>query len=460
MRSSVFTNRHFSLLALLAIFVGWGAEESLAVDEARPNVVLIYTDDQGSIDTNVYGADDLITPHTDALARRGVRFTQMYAPAPICSASRAGLLTGRFPARAGVPGNVSPTNRKTDMPSEQVTIAEMMRDAGYATGHVGKWHLGHGPTTTPLGQGFDQSFGHMGGCIDNYSHFFYWNGPNRHDLWRDGQEVWADGQFFPDLMVDECQKFIAANREQPFFLYWAINVPHYPLQGTDKWRERYRHLDSPRNMYAAFVSTMDECVGKVLKQLDELGLTENTLVIFQSDHGHSTEERTFGGGGNAGPYRGAKQCLFEGGLRVPSIVALPGVIPENEVRDQMAVACDWLPTIAAICKIAPPKRKLDGQNILPVIQSSMATSPHELWHWQFSASWAVRRGDWKLIANPHDTSNKAPLGKDDKFFLANLVEDIGEMQNVAKENPQVVEELKQLHAEYVADVSGDEAEGK
>ncbi len=454
MRSSLLSNRLLSLLLLFSLSIAWSAGVSLAADAVRPNVVLIYTDDQGSIDTNVYGADDLITPHTDALARRGVRFTQMYAPAPICSASRAGLITGCFPARAGVPGNVSPTDRRTDMPNEQVTIAEMMRDAGYATGHVGKWHLGHGPTTTPLGQGFDQSFGHMGGCIDNYSHFFYWNGPNRHDLWRDGKEIWADGQFFPDLMVDECQKFIAANRERPFFLYWAINVPHYPLQGTDKWREKYQHLESPRDMYAAFVSTMDECVGKVLTQLDELGLTDNTLVIFQSDHGHSTEVRTFGGGGNAGPYRGAKQCLFEGGLRVPSIVALPGVIPENEVRDQMVVACDWLPTIAAICDVSPPQRKLDGQDILPVIQSSTATSPHSLWHWQFNTSWAVRRGDWKLIANPRDTSNKAPLGKDDKFFLSNLAKDIGEMRNVAKENPRIVKELKQLHAEYVADVSG------
>lgn len=316
MRSFLLSNR-LSLLLFFALCIAWSARVSLAADVVRPNVVLIYTDDQGSIDTNVYGADDLITPHTDALARRGVRFTQMYAPAPICSASRAGLITGCFPARAGVPGNVSPTDRKTDMPNEQVTIAEMMRDAGYATGHVGKWHLGHGPTTTPLGQGFDQSFGHMGGCIDNYSHFFYWNGPNRHDLWRDGKEIWADGQFFPDLMVEECQKFIAANQERPFFLYWAINVPHYPLQGTDKWREKYQHLEFPRDMYAAFVSTMDECVGKVLTQLDELGLTDNTLVIFQSDHGHSTEERTFGGGGNAGPYRGAKQCLFEGGAARP-----------------------------------------------------------------------------------------------------------------------------------------------
>src|SRR5690606_31500601 len=189
---------------------------------------------------------------------------------------------------------------------------EMLQAAGYATAHVGKWHLGYTPETMPLGQGFDASFGHMGGCIDNYSHFFYWEGPNRHDLWRNGEEFWHDGEFFPDLMAAECIEFLQQERDRPFFLYWAINVPHYPMQGTDRWRKHYAHLEAPRRMYAEFVSTMDERVGQVLDVLEQQGLAENTLVIFQSDHGHSTEERAFFGGGNAGPYRGAKGCLFEG----------------------------------------------------------------------------------------------------------------------------------------------------
>ena len=201
----------------------------------------------------------------DALAKRGVRFTQFYAAAPVCSRSRAGLMTGRVPQRAGVPGNVSSAHGHAGMPTEEVTIAEMMKSAGYATGHVGKWHLGYTKETMPNGQGFDQSFGHMGGCIDNYSHFFYWNGPNRHDLWQNGKEVWRDGEFFPDLMVQECNRFLEANREKPFFLYWAINVPHYPLQGTEAWRKRYETLPDPRRKYAAFVSTLDEKVGEVLR---------------------------------------------------------------------------------------------------------------------------------------------------------------------------------------------------
>ena len=268
--------------------------------ERRPNVVLIFADDQGTVDLNCYGAKDLITPHLDGLAKRGIRFTQFYAAAPVCSPSRAGLLTGRYPQRAGVPGNVSSQKGNDGMPASQITIAEMMKRAGYVTGHVGKWHLGYTPKTMPNGQGFDESFGHMGGCIDNYSHFFYWNGPNRHDLWRNGKEVWADGKFFPDLMVQDCSRFITKHKDKPFFLYWAINVPHYPLQGTDKWRKKYTNLKDPRRKYAAFVSTMDEKIGEVLATLDRLKLRDDTIIIYQSDHGHSTEVRTFGGGRKRG----------------------------------------------------------------------------------------------------------------------------------------------------------------
>jgi len=425
----------------------------------RPNVIVIYTDDQGSVDAGCYGADDLITPNMDRLAATGVRFTQMYAPSAICSASRAGLNTGRFPVRAGVPGNVSSEKGQPGMPTEEVTLAEMMHAAGYATGHVGKWHLGYTPETMPNGQGFDESYGHMGGCIDNYSHFFYWNGPNRHDLWRNGTEIWEEGQYFGDSMVRECHRFLEANRERPFFLYWAINFPHYPLQGTEKWRAKYEHLPSPRNMYAAFVSTADERIGQVVDKVEALGLRENTLILFQSDHGHSTEERTFFGGGSAGPYRGAKGCLFEGGIRVPSIVSMPGTLPEGAVRDQLVTGCDWMPTIAELCGVSVPKRKLDGRSIMPVIKSSEAASPHESFYWHLGGGrepeWVVREGDWKLHGNPRDNSHKAPLGDDDKLFLANLAEDLSEMRNVAPQHPKVVERLLELRATYLADIKAD-----
>jgi len=435
---------------------GFASPPAWAEPARKPNVLLIYTDDQGTVDANCYGSEDLVTPHTDALARVGVRFTQMYAPSAICSASRAGLMTGRFPARAGVPGNVSSTKGQAGMSPDEVTIAEMLKAAGYVTGHVGKWHLGYTPETMPNGQGYDDSFGHMGGCIDNYSHFFYWAGPNRHDLWRNGEEIWEDGRFFLDLMAEECQKFMEKNKDRPFFLYWANNVPHYPLQGTEKWRATYKDLDSPRRMYAAFVSTMDERIGQVIGKLDELGLRDKTLVIFQSDHGHSTEERTFGGGGSAGPYRGAKACLFEGGLRVPSIVSLPGTIPEGEVRGQMATGCDWLPTIAEFCGAKLPDVKLDGKSLVSVILSPKAASPHETFYWQLGrgpkAQWVVREGDWKLLGNPRDTSDKASLTARDRRFLANLEQDATEVKNLAQEHPEVVERLEDLQKQYADDI--------
>ena len=421
-----------------------------------PNVIIIYTDDQGTLDAGCYGAKDLQTPHIDALAKRGVRFTQMYAPSAICSASRAGLLTGRIPPRAGVPGNVSSKEGVAGMPQEEVTIADMMQAAGYATGHIGKWHLGYTPETMPNGQGFDYSFGHMGGCIDNYSHFFYWVGPNRHDLWRNGKHIWADGDFFPDLMAEECEGFLERHRDRPFFIYWANNVPHYPLQGTAKWREVYKDLSHPRDKYNAFVSTLDERIGRVVGKIDELGLREKTMIIFQSDHGHSTEERTFGSGGYCGSYRGAKACLFEGGLRIPSIVSMPGTIPEGETREQMVHGCDWLPTIADFCGAALPSAKLDGKSLKDVILKD-GPSPHEVLYWRLGggkkAQWVVREGEWKLLGNPRDNSHKAELTKDDKLFLVNLDEDITEMTNVAKDHPEVVKRLSAVHDAYEVELA-------
>ena len=431
---------------------------SPAVFARQPNVILIYTDDQGTIDANCYGAEDLITPHIDALAERGVRFTQFYSAAPVCSPSRAAVLTGRYPQRAGLANNAGSGKGAEGMPASQVTIAEMLKAGGYATGHVGKWHLGYIPETMPNGQGFDYSFGHMGGCIDNYSHFFYWAGPNRHDLWRNGTEIWQDGKFFPDLMVQEATSFIQTHKDRPFFLYWPINTPHYPLQGTDEWRQRYADLPEPRRQYAAFVSTTDEKIGQLLSAVEELGLTNDTIVIFQSDHGHSMEERTFGGGGSAGIYRGAKFSLFEGGIRVPAIISWPSALPKNTVRDQVAVSVDWMPTIADLCDVSLPKRKIDGTSLVNVIASSQSRTPHEVFHWQSGRAlggkpqWAVREGDWKLIGNPKDTSNKAPITKSDALFLVDLSADPGEMKNVASDHPQIVNRLHQQHEQWLEDV--------
>ena len=417
----------------------------------KPNVVLIFTDDQGSIDLNCYGAKDLHTPNLDRLAREGTRFTQFYVGAPVCSPSRAALMTGRYPQRAGVPGNVSSTKGGAGMPAEQVTIAEMMKSAGYATGHVGKWHLGYTPETMPNGQGYDNSFGHMGGCIDNYSHFFYWQGPNRHDLWENGREIWRDGEFFGDLMVDECKDFIGENKEDPFFLYWAINMPHYPLQGKEKWRETYKDLPAPRKMYAAFVSTVDDMVGEVVAHLEKLKLREDTIIIWLSDHGHSVEQRTFSGGGSSGDFRGHKFTLWEGGIRVPCIVSWPGRIPKNAVRDQVAISIDWMPTIAEYCGAKVPDRRIDGKSIAKLIDSAKAPSPHDVLQWQTSRGkhWAVREGNWKLVHNGPATDYKGRKLPAEKNFLSDMTKDTTETKNIAEDHPDIVQRLTNLHNQWL-----------
>ena len=438
------------------------AASFLNAETVPPNVIIVYTDDQGSVDANCYGSRDLVTPHIDLLAETGVRFTQMMAPSGICSASRAGLLTGQFPARAGVPGNVSSAQGVAGMPTEKVTMAEMLKGAGYVTGHIGKWHLGYTPETMPNGQGFDYSYGHMGGCIDNYSHFFYWNGPNRHDLWRNGEKIWEDGKFFGTGMMDELRGFIDRNEKGPFFVYWAINWPHYPLQGTDRWREYYKDLPSPRNMYAAFMSSTDDLIGELLSHLEEKGLRENTLVIFQSDHGHSVEERTFSGGGSAGPYRGHKGTLWEGGLRVPSIASWPAGLPRGEVRDQLVCSIDWYPTLAELAGAEiPATHHVDGKSLVSLLRSGGLPSPHRELYWRMGngnhARWAAREGDWKILGKTRETVRPEgipELSEEDKeLFLVDLKSDPGETTNLRTENPEVVERLLEIREKYEADFS-------
>ncbi len=421
-----------------------GKVSESTADSRKPNVIILYTDDQGSIDMNCYGATDLHTPNMDKLAATGVKFTQFYAAAAICSASRAALMTGKTPLRAGLPGNASSKHGTDGLSAAEITIAEVLKKRGYRTGHVGKWHLGYSESTMPNAQGFDYSFGHMGGCIDNYSHFFYWNGPNVHDLWENGKELWRDGAYFQDLMAEKANAFLESNRDQSFFLYYAINLPHYPLQGTDKWREFYKDLSSPRKHYAACISTIDERIGNLLDKLDELQLRDNTIIIFQSDHGHSTEIRTMGGGGNAGPYRGSKFSFFEGGIRVPAIISWPARIPRGETRDQLAVNVDWLPTILDLSGLSPASHHIDGKSMKEIIYNADAATGHESFYWTTGNQkrWAIRKDQWKLLKNPVDPTGKYPLDPEtDSLFLVNLQDDLSEKNNLAAQNPELVKSL-------------------
>lgn len=449
-----------------AIFLVFALIHTIAFSQprkaAKPNVLIILTDDQGSIDLNCYGARDLHTPNMDRLAAEGTRFTQFYSAASVCSPSRAALLTGKTNLRAGLRGNVpvpwyAEQRKNYGMPTEQVTIAEVLKDNGYYTALIGKWHLGHKPETLPNGQGFDYYFGHQGGCIDNYSHFMFWSGPNHHDLYQNGNEVHRPGEFFPDLMVSEIKQILNEEREQPFFIYWAFNAPHYPYQGQPKWLDHYKDLPTPRKEYAAFISTMDERIGQVLDELDRTNQSGNTIVIFQSDHGHSTEERAYWGGGNAGPYRGSKFSYFEGGIRVPAIIRYPGIVPENQVRDQLSMEMDWFATIAELSNANISKLKIDGKSLMPVIREFSSNSQHDVVYWQHGSSddkvaqWVVRRGDWKLIGNPQERirGQKESFGE---LFLSNMSMDVSEKENLIGKYPEEAKQLRKLHDEWLKEV--------
>jgi arylsulfatase A-like enzyme len=438
----------FTGTILLLLAIGY---QGVINAQERPNVIIIYTDDQGSVDLNSYGAKDLVTPNMDAIVKSGVRFTQFYA-SPVCSPSRASLLTGKNPQRVGVDRNSAPQlNKESGLASTEYTIAEMFKEAGYATAHIGKWHLGNSQEMSPNAQGFDYSFGHLAGCIDNYSHFFYWNGANRHDLYRNGEEVYYYGQFFPDLMVKEAAGFMEQNQQKPFFLYFAVNMPHYPYQGDPKWLKYYneRGVKYPRNLYAAFISTLDDRIGLLLKKLEGLGLRENTIIVLQSDNGHSTEERAHFGGGSSGPYRGAKQCLFEGGIRVPAAISWANKIPAGELRTQFAVNTDWMPTLAELCSIKLNQTALDGKSLLPIINDDSRETLHiDGYCWAYKDMWVARKGKWKLIGNPHDTSNKDYKFKKNRF-LVNLDNDLGEITNLSGKHPAIVAELEKQYENWL-----------
>jgi len=413
-----------------------------AQSNTKPNVIVIYTDDQGAIDLGCYGSDDIYSPNIDKLAKEGIRFTQAYVAAPVCSPSRAALLTGKYPQNAGVPGNTGHTPGSHGMPADQYTLAELFKDNGYHTGHIGKWHLGMSEETGPNAQGFDYSFGHLRGCIDNYSHYFFWAGPNIHDLYENGKEVFYEGQYFPDLASDRALKYVEDNKSEPFFMYYAINMPHYPYQPTDKWRKYYKDMEKPRGDYAAFISTIDERIGFLIDKLEELGIRENTIIVYQSDNGYSTEVRAFNGGGDSGPYRGAKSSLFEGGIRLPTIISWKNTLPDHIVNDQFLMNMDWMPTLASLCGLDKVPNDLDGMDLSEMMQKPNTDSPRTGAFWKYGNQWAVRKDHWKLIGYGKDTSHKGTLDLEkDALFLSDLSKDVSEMNNLVNQYPEKVQEL-------------------
>ena len=448
------------------VFIIFAAVSSLAfADQSKkPNVVIFYTDDQGTLDAGCYGSKDLQTPNMDRLAKNGVRFTQAYAHT-VCCPSRAAFLTGRHPQRSGInnwtQGNMNGPDG-LNMPLAEVTFAEAFEESGYRTALFGKWHVGSHRNHGPMKQGFDEFFGIRNGFIDNYNHYFL-HGKGYHDLYEGTTEVFKKGSYFPELITNRALSFIEKNRKTPFLLYLGFNIPHYPEQALPEHTAIYQGLDMPRRSYAAMITTTDHYMGQVLEKLSQLGLTENTIVIFQSDNGHSAEDGVniryddhtsghpkghyylaHGGGGNTGKWIGAKGTFLEGGIRVPAIVSWPAKLPKGTVRDQVITIMDWYPSLLEWCGIKKPNVVLDGHSLQPIIDSAKAPAAHEVLHFQWRNSWAVRKGDWKLIGNKQGKPKNEM-----RYTLHHLTDEKPEVTDYAEEKPALVRELIALHESWI-----------
>ena len=449
----------FSRRAILTGATAAAAQALLPAQTTRkPNVVLFLADDLGCHDLGAWGATDLKTPNIDALAAGGTRFTNWYAAAPVCAPSRASLLTGRYPIRAGVPDN-GPALRPTEK-----TVATLLKTAGYSTGLFGKWHLGSTTDTDPNAHGFDRFYGFHSGCIDYYSHRYYWGEPrvpNYHDLWRDRTEIFEDGQYSTELFAREAAQFIRDQRSGPFFAYVPFNAPHYPMHAPKKYIERFAGLAPERRTYAAMISALDDGVGLVLRTLRELHLDDNTLVLFTADNGATREARAGLDGkpataGNNAPFRGNKFSAFDGGMHVPMIMNWPGVVPKAKVVREVGSHLDLLPTIAKAAGIAPPTdRTLDGSDAIPLAAAD-APSTHDAIFWSSGGQLAVRRGKWKLVKDGKvfdgtPDGNKALAGED-ALFLSNVEEDAGESVNLRRRFPGIVDELATLMEKWAEEV--------
>ncbi|MCL2016245.1 MAG: sulfatase-like hydrolase/transferase [Defluviitaleaceae bacterium] len=414
----------------------------------KPNVIVIMTDDQGYGDLSCMGSKDFVTPHIDSLAEQGARFSCMYAASPVCSPSRAALLTGKYPGNAGVRSILAGHRRASGLLPQNPTLAAALKPLGYKTAHIGKWHLGLKPESRPTQNGFDYFYGFLAGCIDYYSHIFYWGMSDgktnpTHDLWENDQEIYANGEYFTELISRKAVDYIQAQTE-PFMLYLGYNAPHYPMHAPQKYTDRFSHLPWDKQIMCAMISAVDDGVGDIVAALKRKGIFENTIIYYQSDNGPSRESRNFLDGttdayygGSAGGFKGHKFSLFEGGIRVPAIISWQNGIPKGQVINEPLHAMDIFPTILAAVGGNIAEYQLDGLDITKVL-TQQGKSPHDTLFWEMDNQTAVRRGDYKLVLNGQLVEGEPPQ---DPVFLSNLSNDPAETTNLVQSQPELAEEL-------------------
>jgi len=400
-----------------------------------PNIVLILADDLGYADTGVFGSTTIPTPHIDALARTGTRFTSAYVTAASCSPSRAGLLTGRYQQRFGFEFNTSGaavTHRlQRGLDPAAITLADVLQKAGYKTGMFGKWHLGTHKHLHPLARGFDEFYGFLGGA-----HSFFPakdTEPEYSTIMREHSPL-IEPEYLTDAIAREAVRFIAGHRDTPFFAYVPFNAVHTPIEATKKYQDRFPNTKDPtRRDYQAMTSALDDAVGSIVAAIEKHGLTDNTLLIFLNDNGGPLYTKVQ----SNGELRLGKLFLFEGGIRVPMIVKWPGVAEPKAVFDRPVSSLDVFPTVCAAAGISLPDTvKTDGVDLAPFLTNKREGTPHELLCWSNGPNIAIRKGDWKLVKSHSST------------WLFNLSKDLGESTNLAGKHPDKVKELEREHAKW------------
>lgn len=404
--------------------------------DAPPNVLFILADDMGWADLGVYGARDWATPHLDRLAAQGIRFTQGYANSAVCSATRFGLITGRYQyrQRGGLEEPIS--GNALGLPPEHPTLPSLLKARGYRTALFGKWHLGALPKYGPLKSGYDEFFGNTGGAVDYFTHKAGVGADLPSDLFEGEVRVDKAG-YYTDLIAEHGQAFLRRqSAAQPFLLSLHFTAPHWPWEGpgdeaVSRELKTLNHADGGNlRKYGEIVAALDAAVGRVLATLEAQGLAQNTIVVFTSDNGGERFS-------NVWPFTGQKSELLEGGIRVPTLLRWPARVKPGQVSDQVVITMDWLPTLLAAAGGAPhPDYPSDGRSLLPQFLGQAAPAERQLfWRYKANAQRALRDGDWKYLqVNGNE-------------FLFNLAHDQRERANLAEREP---ERLSKLRADWLA----------
>ena len=393
----------------------------------KPNFVFIFADDLGYGDLSCFDAPKIKTPNLDKIAANGIKFTSFYSVSPVCSPSRAGLMTGRYPIRMGIHHVFFPESW-TGLPVEEITMAEKLKEAGYATGIVGKWHLGHHRQFLPLQRGFDEYFG------------IPYSNDMEAVVYLRGNEV-VDDKVDQSQMVKtftrEALDFIERHKDEPFFLYFPHNMPHVPVYASENFMG-----ESEYGLYGDVVEEIDWSTGEIIKKLQELKIEDNTIIVFSSDNGPWLKMCEMGG--LAGILREGKGTTFEGGMRVPTVMQWKARIKGGEVIDDLATMMDWFPTFMSILgEDMPVDRPIDGKDISPLIFGKGPREGEDFAYWSLGKLMAFRSGDWKIKLPRGEIKGRYtyPGEPAHDTLLFNLKDDPGERNNLIKEYPEKVDEL-------------------